>query len=103
MSNPSIPSILQMGVLSCRYSLQIIAVENCTMKTIKVKPRHQAPAEFEACRATDIGLEGLAECLQNGPNQCSYALPFGYCFLCRHPRLDEILEKTRKSKVEAAA
>jgi hypothetical protein len=25
-------------------------------------------------------------------------LPFGYCFLCMHPRLDEIIEHTKKAQ-----
>ena len=51
---------------------------------------------IENCRAVEIGVEKFAECLQPGPSTCSHALPFGYCFLCGHPRLDEIIENTRK-------
>ena len=54
---------------------------------------------IENCRVLEIGVEKFAECLQQGPCTCSYALPFGYCFLCRHPRLDEIIENTRKSQL----
>ena len=49
------------------------------------------------CRAVEIGIEKFAECLQQGPSTCSYAVPFGYCFLCKHPRLDEIIENTKKA------
>ncbi len=38
-----------------------------------------------------------AECVQQGPTPCSHALPFGYCFLCNHPRLDEIIENTKRA------
>ena len=48
------------------------------------------------CRAIDIGIAQLGECLRTGPNPCSFAMPFGYCFLCKHPRLDEIIENTKK-------
>jgi hypothetical protein len=41
----------------------------------------------------------MAECLKPGPCSCSYAVPFGYCFLCKHPRLNEILENTRKAQL----
>ena len=48
------------------------------------------------CRVVEIG-NNIAECLKTGPNSCSYALPFGYCFLCEHPRLTEIIENTKKT------
>ena len=48
------------------------------------------------CRVVDIGIDAYGECLQNGPCSCSYALPFGYAFLCQHPRVSEIIEKTKK-------
>ena len=49
------------------------------------------------CRVVEIG-NNIAECLKTGPNQCSFALPFGYCFLCEHPRLNEIIEKSKIGK-----
>ncbi len=55
------------------------------------------------CQVTDMGLEGFAECLCKGPNSCEYALPFGYTFLCRHPRLGDMLERARKTKAQATA
>ena len=53
---------------------------------------------FENCRVVEIGIEKFAECLQQGPNTCSHALPFGYCFLCQHPRLAEIIENTKRAQ-----
>jgi hypothetical protein len=50
------------------------------------------------CRVVEIGIANFAECVQQGPATCSYALPFGYCFLCMHPRLDEIIENTKKAQ-----
>jgi hypothetical protein len=38
------------------------------------------------CRTLDLGIEGFVECLRAGPNSCKHAMPFGYAFLCRHPR-----------------
>jgi hypothetical protein len=58
--------------------------------------------EISACRAESIGVSGFAECLCQGPNSCPYALPFGYAFLCRHPRMDEIIETTKKERLAAA-
>ncbi len=52
---------------------------------------------IEHCRVVEIGIGNFAECLQAGPATCSHALPFGYCFLCMHPRLDEIIENTKKT------
>ena len=53
---------------------------------------------LENCRVVEIGVEGFAECVQQGPASCSHALPFGYCFLCMHPRLSEIIENTKQAQ-----
>jgi hypothetical protein len=39
------------------------------------------------CKTLDLGVQGFAECLQQGPSACRYAVPFGYAFLCSDPRL----------------
>ena len=67
--------------------------------TSKITPRDN----IDNCRAVEIDKNNIAECLRTGPNSCSFALPFGYCFLCRHPRLNEIIENTRKIKQETNA
>ncbi len=51
------------------------------------------------CRAENVGIEGLAECLDVGPKACPYAVPFGYAFLCQHPRLRVILENTHRERI----
>ncbi len=43
----------------------------------------------------------LPNVLQQGPQPCSHALPFGYCFLCTHPRVDEMIENTKKTEMAA--
>lgn len=48
-----------------------------------------------ACKTLDLGLEGFSECPRNGPNSCSFAVPFGYGFLCRHPNLVEASPRHR--------
>jgi hypothetical protein len=53
------------------------------------------------CRCLEIGVDRFAECQKQGPATCSYALPFGYCFLCTHPNLDQILENTKKAQAAA--
>jgi hypothetical protein len=58
---------------------------------------------IQNCRVVEIGVEKYAECLKQGPATCSYALPFGYCFLCSHPRLNEIIENTHKQHALALA
>ncbi len=52
---------------------------------------------FENCRAVAIGIGNFAECAQWGPVDCPHAVPFGYCFLCLHPQVDEIIENTKKA------
>ncbi|HUH95779.1 MAG TPA: hypothetical protein VLZ89_00365 [Anaerolineales bacterium] len=53
------------------------------------------------CCVCDVGLTGFAECQMAGPNPCPYALPFGYGFLCRHPQLDALIEKSRERQAAA--
>ncbi len=60
---------------------------------------HGLPDEITNCRVQNIGLNGFAECLDVGPKTCPYAVPFGYAFLCQHPRLGAILENTQKEKM----
>ena len=55
------------------------------------------PHDLAACRVLDIGYPRYAECLCSGPNSCSYALPFGYGYLCQHPKLNEIMEGTKRA------
>jgi len=70
-----------------------------TKHTVKLKGKSMHG--IENCRVSEIGVENFAECLQQGPNTCSHALPFGYCFLCKHPRLDDIIENTKKAQLVA--
>jgi hypothetical protein len=49
------------------------------------------------CRVTNIGIDTYAECLCSGPNECPYALPFGYGFLCQHPDFNKFLPKETRS------
>jgi hypothetical protein len=53
---------------------------------------------LENCRVVEIGIAGFAECVQQGPAPCSHARPFGYCFLCNHPRLNDIIENTKRAQ-----
>ena len=59
--------------------------------------------EIENCRVVDIGIEKFGECLKQGPATCAYALPFGYCFLCGHPRVSEIIDNTKKPQARQAS
>lgn len=58
---------------------------------------------FENCRVQEISVNGFAECLKQGPATCSHAVPFGYCFLCKNPRLDLIIENTKAHAIVAVA
>jgi hypothetical protein len=49
--------------------------------------------DFKRCRTFDIGIAGYAECLCSGPNMCRHAVPFGYTFLCHHPRLAQRIRR----------
>jgi hypothetical protein len=56
------------------------------------------PQDIEDCRAAGMQVAGYAECLRGGPNLCKYAVPFGYCFLCHHPQVGEIVKQTDQAK-----
>lgn len=58
-----------------------------------------------ACATLDLGLDGFVECPNVGPNNCQFALPFGYGFLCREPgayglrpRVPKVTETQSKAK-----
>jgi hypothetical protein len=53
--------------------------------------------EIENCRVVEVGLGNFAECTQWEAVNCEHALPFGYCFLCMHPRVADIIENTKKA------
>ena len=72
------------------------------MTKVAIKTKSASLHGIENCRVSDVGIPDFAECLQAGPSTCRYALPFGYCFLCKHPRLDLIIENTRKAQQVAA-
>jgi hypothetical protein len=37
------------------------------------------------CKARDIGLKNYLDCLEGNPSACSFALSFGYGYLCCCP------------------
>ena len=71
------------------------------MKADKTNLKSKDLQSLQDCCVSDVGLDGFAECQITGPNQCPYAMPFGYSFLCKHPRVDEIIaqSKTRQAPV----
>lgn len=97
LKQPSVFPILE-SALFAKAEL-ISETEKTEMTKHAMKVQTASLRGLEHCRALEIGVENMAECLQKGPNSCSYAMPFGYCFLCKHPRLDEIIENTKKAKV----
>ncbi len=73
------------------------------MKKTTQDPKAKLVQEIKNCRVVDIGIKDFGECLKEGPSTCSYALPFGYCFLCSHPRVEEIIEHTKEAESFAGA
>lgn len=54
--------------------------------------------ELENCRVIEIGIANFAECVQQGTVSCSHALSLGYRFLCMHPRVNDIIENTKRAQ-----
>lgn len=63
------------------------------------QPKTKSMSGIEDCRVVEVGLGNFAECAQWGPVNCDHALPFGYCFLCMHPRVNEIIENSKKASL----
>ena len=70
------------------------------MSKMIAESRSDTRLSNKSCRTFDIGIAGYEECLREGPNSCRYALPFGYSFLCHHPRLREM--QTVSAQAESA-
>jgi hypothetical protein len=66
-------------------------------QTVKATPK--SLRGIENCRVVEVGAGDFAECTKSGPVECSHALPFGYCFLCMHPRVDEIIEHSKNARL----
>ena len=73
------------------------------MNTKTVKTRRGTTRSIETCRVFDLGIGSFAECLKPGPSTCSYAVPFGYCFLCKHPQVNRLIENTKKAQPTVGA
>ena len=63
-----------------------------------VKAKSSPLGILENCRVVEIGIDGYAECIPQGLVPCSRALLFDNHFLCTHPRLDEMIENTKKAQ-----
>lgn len=64
-----------------------------TIKKVKTK----GSDSINDCHVIEIGIGDFAECAQWGPVTCEYAMPFGYSFLCMHPRVKDMIENTKNS------
>ena len=73
------------------------------MTTKKTRVTPSSMRGKENCRVLDLGIGNFAECLKPGPSTCSYAVPFGYCFLCKHPQVDRLIENTKKAQLTVSA
>jgi hypothetical protein len=51
----------------------------------ETKRSDSAQALVCPCTTLDLGLDGFRECPEVGPNDCHFAVAFGYGFLCVHP------------------
>jgi hypothetical protein len=46
----------------------------------------------------EVGIANFTESVQQGRANCSHALAFEYCFLCMHPRVNDIIENTKRTE-----
>jgi hypothetical protein len=66
-----------------------------TQKITKARTRNED--SVKNCQVIELGIGDFAECAQWGPVTCEHAMPFGYTFLCMHPRVKDMIENTRKN------
>ena len=58
-----------------------------------------AESGFETlCKARDFGLDSYLECLEPGPQSCSFVIPFGNAYFCQCPLRVYIEKKLKKSE-----
>ena len=57
------------------------------------KPKRRLP-DPAICRAKHAGFDDYADCLVDAPDDCRYALRFGFRHLCQHPERAEIIART---------
>jgi len=48
------------------------------------------------CKAKDIGVDSLLECLEKNPLKCQFATSYGYSYLCQCPLRVYIAKNLRK-------
>ncbi|MDD5254510.1 MAG: hypothetical protein PHR11_00465 [Candidatus Omnitrophica bacterium] len=64
----------------------------------------QCPKEFRCCKlangklckAEDIGCDTYIKCLEEKPQECKFALPFGYSWNCSCPLRIYIMKQLKK-------
>ncbi len=52
------------------------------------RPAELSP-DISRCRVVELGGGAYVECQCAGPNECRFALPFGYGYLCQHPHFNK--------------
>lgn len=49
----------------------------------------------EMCKAKDFGVESVIECLEDNPQECPFAHPYGHLYFCRCPMRNYIEQNLR--------
>jgi len=62
------------------------------------KRKTRLPDGLENCRVIEIGIADFAQCVQQGQPLCFHALPLGYVSLSMHPRVNEIIENSKRAQ-----
>ncbi len=74
------------------------------MKIEEIMAGMQCPKDFQCarsglerlCKAKDFGLENYLECLEETPQACAFALPFGDGHFCQCPLRVYLCKKLKK-------
>jgi hypothetical protein len=48
--------------------------------------------DIRICRVESMGIDKFAKCLVERPQDCKFALAFGYEFFCQHPDREKITQ-----------
>jgi hypothetical protein len=79
-------------------------MEDYAKEIEKIIDNLQCPKNFKCsrlglerlCKAKDMGLESHVLCLEEKPNQCKFASPFGGRYFCLCPLRIYIVKKLKK-------
>ena len=67
------------------------------MQTEHLESRFRVLPDVKICRTESMGIDYFTKCLVEHPEECSFAMFFGYSFFCRHPDREKLIRSQEVS------